>query len=86
MLKYILAAFYLLHQMWRKTLPKTHRLMNTHLSVSPMIIIELIIGTTRQAEIAAAKQALRDVTADTRIEAATTPEELILLTLDTLLV
>lgn len=41
--------------------------------------------TTRQAEIAAAKQALRDVTSDVRIEAATTPEQLKALTLDVLL-
>jgi hypothetical protein len=38
-----------------------------------------------QAQIAADKQALRDVTADPRIEAAQTPDELKALTLDALL-
>jgi hypothetical protein len=41
--------------------------------------------TTAQADIAAQKQALRDVTTDARIDAATTPDELKALTLDALL-
>ena len=41
--------------------------------------------TAAQADIAAQKQALRDVTEDARIEAASTPEELKALTLDVLL-
>lgn len=41
--------------------------------------------TAAQTEIAAQKQALRDVTYDARIEAASTPEELKALTLDALL-
>lgn len=40
---------------------------------------------TAQADIAAQKQVLRDVTADPRIEAATTTDELKALTLDALL-
>ena len=40
---------------------------------------------TSQANIAAQKQALRDVTNDARIEAATTPDELKALTLNALL-
>jgi hypothetical protein len=41
--------------------------------------------TAAQADIATQKQALRDVTEDARIEAASTPEELKALTLDVLL-
>lgn len=41
--------------------------------------------TEAQAAIAAQKQALRDVTSDSRIEAAATPDELKALTLDVLL-
>lgn len=41
--------------------------------------------TASQADIASQKQALRDVTADPRIEAAATPDELNALTLDALL-
>jgi hypothetical protein len=41
--------------------------------------------TTAQADIAAQKQALRDVTEDARIESAATPEDLTALTLDVLL-
>jgi hypothetical protein len=40
--------------------------------------------TAAQADIAAQKQALRDVTADPRISAAKTPDELKALTLDVL--
>jgi hypothetical protein len=41
--------------------------------------------TDAQASVAAQKQALRDVTADTRIDAAATPDALKALTLDALL-
>jgi len=41
--------------------------------------------TAAQAEISAQKQALRDVTADPRIDAAKTPDELKAITLETLL-
>jgi hypothetical protein len=41
--------------------------------------------TDAQASVAAQKQALRDVTADARIDAAKTPDELKALTLDALL-
>ena len=44
-----------------------------------------ISDTSAQAEIAAQKQKLRDITDDPRIDSATTPEELVELTLDALL-